>query len=145
MKKKEIAPALEALKKVKIMQIGDNKLRNSVISVHIRLLCEQRNYSTAVEDARKAFLSSYGDEEQEVMLLDSKLRGETDRSKQNAIANEIASHAEYLNAVKEFNKRVGAMGDEDVDAQLPAEEFMKFMEQDYDCGVVEALFPLLKY
>ena len=145
MKKKEIAPALEALKKVKIMQIGDNKLRNSVISVHIRLLGEQRNYSNAVEDARKAFLSSYGDEEQEVMLLDSKLRGETDRSKQNAIANEIASHAEYLNAVKEFNKRVEAMGDEEVDAQLPAEEFMKFMEQDYDCGVVEALFPLLKY
>ena len=146
MKKREIRPALDALKTIKMPLIEDKELRNLIIRDHFQLLGEQKRYSSDFEDARTATLSGYEKDQEEVVKLDAQLRGETDAEKQKAIIAEIEKHKGYLDAVKMFNETAAKMGEEEVEIEhIDADKFIaEYQKQDYDMGVVEALYPLFK-
>ena len=143
MKFKEITPALDALKKIKIMSIEDKDVRNLIISNHIKLLSMKKKYDSDFEDARVAFLAAYGDEQEEVIALREELQA-APADKQQDIAKKFASHKKYLEAVKEFNDNADKMGEREF--EIPLIETEKFVEeykkQGYDMSVVEALFPM---
>ena len=145
MKKKEIAAALDALRKIKIMQIEDKEIRNAIISNHLKLIGIYRKYNEEFEDARTAFLSSYGKEQNEVMKLDNELKSSKDPDRQEDILKKIDSYKGYLEAVKEFNEKVSSMGEEEVELiPVGADKFVEeYQKQDYDMSVVEALYPML--
>lgn len=90
-------------------------------------------YKPTIEDLKR----------QVVELLEA-LSRELDRAKQAELATEITNHAEYLDAVKEFNERAAEMGREVVETEtIDMGAFMEeYEKQGYDPGVVEGLFPL---
>ena len=143
-KKKEIRPALDALKTIRMGKIEDKDFRNKVITIHLKLLAEQKKFESDYSDMRTAFLASYKDEQAKVVELQEELRLERDPVKHAEIANEIRTHKDYLEAVKDFNEQTEQEGEKEV--KIDAIDMDKFVEeyqkQDYDMGVVEALFPL---
>lgn len=143
-KKREIKATLEAMKAIRVPKIKDKALRNQFITIHLKLLGEEKKYEAEIEDAQIVFLSSYGDEQAEVSRLQESLRGEMDRQRQAEIIKEIESHAEYLEAVKAFNERAAEMGRAVVEVEaIDMAAFMEeYEEQGYDPGVVEGLYPL---
>lgn len=144
MKKREMKAALEAMKAVRVPKIENKQLRNRFIEVHLKLLGEEKKYESEMEDAHIVFLSAYAEEQEKVVKLQEELRVERNRAKQEAIAAEIAAHADYLDAVKEFNKRAEEMGREVVEIEpIDMAEFIEeYGKQGYDPSVVEGLFPL---
>ena len=144
MKKKEIRAALDAMRKVKVASIENKDIRNSFIDAHLCLLAEQRKFETEYSDMRTAFLESYNDEQDVVVKLQEKLSYETDPKKRNELAAQIAEHDKYLLAVREFNTMAEKMGEEEIKVKpIDMGTFVaEYQKQDYDMGVVEALFPL---
>lgn len=146
MKKKEMNSALEALKTIKMPKIENKELRNLVIKDHLQLLGEKRKYEAGIEDLRIAFLEAYSGEQDEVVDLQGKLRVERNPAKQMELMDEIAKHKDYLEAVKEFNTKTEKMGNEEIEIEpIPMDEFVsEYQKQDYDMGVIEALYPMFK-
>lgn len=144
MKKHEIKAALEALKKIKMPKLDDKDLRNTIIKNHLYLLGQQKKYEQDIEDMRTAHLGPYDEETQKVQELQQKLQVETDRVKAKEIADEINSYKEFFEAVAAFNKAADEKGKEEVEITLiSADKFTEeYMKQDYDCSVVEALYPM---
>lgn len=146
MKKAEIKPALESLKKIKINKFEDKQLKNDLIDDHFALLDAGKKVDAAVEAKRTVFLESYKDEEQAVQDLQTKMNEAATREEQIALAKELREkHAGYLDAVKDFNENVNTLYAEEVAGLKPIDR-QKFMEeigkQDFDLGMVEALYPL---
>lgn len=144
MKRREIRPALDALRTVKMTQIEDKELRNRVISDHLKLLGEQRKFDSEVDDLRTVFLDSYKKEQDIVQRLNERLRAEKDLARQKDLAGEINQHSKYLDAVKEYNERIDELGNIEIEIEpIDMEKFIaEYQKQDYDMGVVEALYPM---
>lgn len=142
--KKEMKPALDALKTVKMSKIEDKSLRNLIIRDHLKLLGEQRKYEAAIEDKRTVFLDSWKEDQEAVEKLNDSLRVESDPKKQKELVAEINKYSDYLNAVKEFNDEAVLMGKEEVEIEpIDMDAFVaEYQKQDYEMGVVEAIYPM---
>ena len=147
MKKNEIKVVIEALKRIKMPKIEDKELRNVIIKNHLVLLGAYKQYESDIEDLRIAHLGNYEDELKKVQELQSSLQIETDREKIKSLVEEINSHKDLREAMDGFNKAVNDLGNETVDkiTAIPADKFVEeYGKQDYDMGVVEAIFPLFE-
>lgn len=146
MKKREIKPALNALRTVKMPKIEDKDLRNALIKNHLFLLGQGKKYDAAIEDLRVAHLGPYDAELKEVQEMQNQLNQESDAAKRKELVEKINSHTDLLEAINGFNKAINDLDNEEVD--VPSIDGEKFAEeygkQDYDCGVIEALFPMFK-
>ena len=147
MKKSEIRRALDSLKTLKMPKIEDKTFRNKLISDHLFLLGEQKRLEEKVKDLETAHLGAYEEERTKVADLQQKLQMESDPEKKKALTDEINSHTELYSAIVAYNKAVADLADEEVKlpASIRAEEFIEGMEgQDYDLGLVEAVFPMFE-
>ena len=146
MKKSEIKAALVQLKRIKMPKIEDKDLRNDIISNHFVLLDAGKKTDAAIEAKRTVFLEAYKDEEQAVAELQTKINEAASREEQIALTKELREkHADYLQAVKDFNEDVDKMFAEQVDGLKPIarEKFMAEIEkQDFDLAMVEGLYPM---
>lgn len=144
MKKKEISTATTALKTVKMPKIEDKELRNGIISDHFVMLGEQKKYEADIEKLRTAHLGAFEEEQKEIQELNQELQSELDRVKQAELMRKINSHKEYAKAVQEFSKAVEELGNEEI--QIKGIDHEKFMEeiqkQDFDLGLIEAIYPM---
>ena len=146
MKKKEIKPALNALKTIKMPRIEDRDLRNAIIKNHLFLLGQGKKFDAAVEDLRSVHIGPYDQELQEVQAMQNQLNQETDAGKRKELVEKINSHTDLLEAINAFNKAVMDLENEEVEVSLiDGEKFAEeYGKQDYDANVVEALFPMFK-
>ena len=146
MKKKEIRPALEALKKIKMPAIEDKALRNGVITTHLALLKEQRKYEKEIADYEEAHLGSYAEEREELGKIQREMAATKDREKREDLAKKYNSHTGLFDAWEAFNKAADALGDECVDVPtIPQDAFIEqIQKQDFDLGQIEALYPLFE-
>lgn len=144
MRKKEIKSVIEGLKQVKIAKLEDKGIRTSVFKVFMKLLGEQKAFEGKFEDMKTVFLSAHKDEQDKVTALQQELNTETDRVKAAEIAKKINSHKDYLEAVKELNDKVEALGNEEVEIEsIDMDKFMEeYQKQDYELSTVEAIYPL---
>lgn len=147
MKKREIKPALEALKKIRMPKIEDKALRNGIIKDHLAMLSAQRKLDDDLRDLDTSHFADLDEDREEVARLQEKLQlaiGSKDHKKAVEYSSEIAEHADYLAAVKAYNKDVAELMEQEVEiAGIPMEAFIEeFQKQDYDCGIVEALYPM---
>ena len=144
MKKREIRQALDALKNIKMPKIEDKVLRNKLIRIHLKLLAEFKKYDSDLEDARIVFLSAYKEEADEVGKLQNKLQTEYDRIRQAELAEKIAAHSDYLEAVKAVNDKADAMGREEIELEpVSLDDFLpEYEKQGYDPAIIEGLYPI---
>lgn len=147
MKKSEIKNALTALKSIKMPKLEDKDFRNDLIADHIFLLGQQKKLEADVKDLEIAHLGAYEDERNKVAELQQRFQAEKDADKRKALSDEINSHTELFKAILGYNKAVEALANEEI--VLPrlfkADKFVEAMEnQDYDLGMVEAVFPMFE-
>ena len=147
MKKREIKPALEALKKIRMPKIEDKDVRNKLIKAHLFLLGQFRKFNEAVEDLRTVHLGDYVEKIQEINEKQVQLNSETDEKKRKKLIDEINSYTDVLSAINAFNKDVIDLENEDVDIEKISgssfvDEYGKM--EDYDASVMEALFPMFE-
>lgn len=144
-KKKEIKSVIEGLKAVKIAKLEDKAMRASVFKTFMKLLSLNKEFESQFDDLKTVFLSAHKEEQDKVQELQNKLNTEIDRVKQAEIAKEINSHKDYLDAVKELNEKVEALGNETVEIEkLDAEKFSEELQkQECELATIENLFPLI--
>lgn len=144
MKKREIKGVIDGLKQVKIAKLEDKAMRTAVFKTFMKLLGEQKKFESDFEDMKTVFLSANKEEQDKVQELQNKLNTEVDRVKQSEIAKEINSHKDYLEAVKQLNEKVEALGNEEVETEkIDMDKFMEELQkQDYELSTVEAVYPL---
>lgn len=145
MKKHEMKAALEALKKIKMPAIEDKGLRNSIITDHLTLVRAQKRYEKDVRDLDTVHLAAYAEEREKVTDLQRQLQIEKDPAKAREIAAEIETHKDLFAAVRDFNKSVQELGEEEVEIHgVPEADFLEELQkQDFDLGQIEALESML--
>lgn len=138
--------ALDALRKIKMPAIEDKKLRNGIITDHLKLVREQKRYEEKVRDLETVHLGAFEKERETVTQLQRALQAEKDLSKQLELAREIESHTELFEAVKTCNNAIDELGKEDVQILgIPEAEFIEAIQsQDFDLGQIEALVPMFR-
>lgn len=144
MKKKEIKSALEALRPIRAQRIADQELRDAILDDTMTLLAEQRKYEQDAKDLERAHLGAYEADRAAVAQLRSQLQRETDREKRADLQAKIDSYEELYREVREFNKKVLALGEESIHIKpIDRDTFMKEMQsQDYNLGMIIDLSPL---
>lgn len=146
MKNNEIAPALAALKEIKIHKFDDKDTRNILIDDHFTLLDAGKKVDAAIEDKKKVFLEAYKDEEQAVQDLQTKINEAATREEQVEYTKKLREeHKDYMDAVKVFNEEVGKLYAEEVKGlkKIDREKVMdELKKQDIKLSWVEALYPL---
>lgn len=142
MKKKELTPALDALKTIKISAIGDKELRKTVLANHLVLLRESRKFDEDVADLRTAHLSAF--DKTETARLYGRLPYVADPKERASILERVNADKDYVAALGEFQEGVNALAEEDVAiTPIDADAFVgAMMEQDIDLGQLEAIFPM---
>lgn len=145
MKKREIALALAALKRIKMTAIEDKPLRNGIIGTHLALLGERRKFEKEVADLEKVYMGSYEDERAEIGKLERAMNAEKDETKKAAIAEKINGHTELFDAFEEYRRAVVKLENEDIEvAGIPRDGFIaEIQKQDFDLGQIEAIEPIL--
>ena len=139
---------LGACKKIRMPKIEDKELRNQIIKDHLILLGKNKKYEQELENLRTVHLGAYDKQIEKLQELQNQLQTETDRAKQAEIVREINAMTEVRDAISPLNKAQDELGKKEVkgitliDAVKFTEELQK---QDYDCGIVEDIFPLLSY
>ena len=146
MKKKDIRHALDALKPVKLQKIEDKKLRKTIVSNYVTLVVAWNAFEEQRKAMEEAHLGAYEKQREEVAKLQQELQAETDRNKQKELLRQINENEELFAAVKEFNKDFEALGNEEVEVKgIPQDEFIEeIQKQDFDLGIIEALYPMFK-
>lgn len=146
MKKKDIRPALDALKPIKLQKIEEKKLRKTIVSNYVALVVAWNAYEERRKALEEAHLGAYEKQREEVANLQQELQTETDRNKQRELLRQINKNTELFAAVKEFNKDIESLGNEEVDITgIPQDEFIEeIQKQDFDLGIIEALYPMFK-
>ena len=145
MKKSEIKRALDALKTVKIHSIEDKSFRNDLISDHLFLLGQQKAFESDIKDLETVHLGAFEEERREVGELQLRMQEEPDPAKKRELAAQVNAHTELIKAFGEYNKAYYELGQQEIEIPKPiaADDFIKGMEgQDYDLGLVEAVFPM---
>lgn len=145
MKKSEIKPALEALKKIKMPKIEDKELRNLIIEDHFTLLSLSRRTETKLEDARKVAFADLEEDQRAIEELNRKFQGAETDEERRAINREINSHEDYFKALEEYRKLIEKENEKEVKGltKIDRTKFMKELDkQDYTLELVEGLYPL---
>lgn len=145
MKKSEIKPALEALKKIKMPKIEDKALRNLIIEDHFVLLAEQKKFEEANNDDQTVRLAGFEDDQKAIKELQDKFNLAENDAERRDINRKILAYKDYFRAVEDLNKAINDRGKEEFGG-LKKVDHEKFMEeiqkQDFDLGIIEALYPL---
>lgn len=145
MKKSEIKPALEALKKIKMPKIEDKALRNLIIEDHFVLLAEQKKFEEANNDDQTVRLAGFEDDQKAIKELQDKFNLAENDAERRDINRKILAYKDYFRAVDDLNKAINDRGKEEFGG-LKKVDHEKFMEeiqkQDFDLGIIEALYPL---
>lgn len=147
--KKEIAPALAVLKKIKPSQLPENGAvfgRKDLIRETLQLIAEQRKFEAEIADLREAHLSAYEDE----LVLVARLEEERDDRRTSperaaSIRHELNDeHADFLRAIAALNRAVAELGKEPAGVGLLPYEALDALTDaaDLDLAAVEALYPL---
>lgn len=146
MKKKEIKPALDALKSIKIPKIEDKDVKTAIIKNHLKLLAEQKKLEGELEDLQKAYLGPYEDQRNAFAELQQKFNAEKDEAERQKLVDQMNSYTELISALNSLNKDQYEKLEEDVEVELiDMDKFVEeYQNQDYDLTVVEALYPMLK-
>lgn len=144
MKKSEIKPALNALKTIKMPKIEDKDLRNTIIKDHMALLGESRKLEAKIDDLRSAHLGALADEQKVVNDLREELRTAIESHEAARIFKEIQSHKDYLDAEAALIKAINDLYAEEVEVTpVDSEKFLEeIQKQDYDLGLIEAIYPM---
>lgn len=146
MKKKEIKPALDAIKTIRMPLIENKELRNALINIHLFLLKEQKKLEMELQDLQTVHLAPYEKERNRIGELQQQLAAEKEPAKKQAIIDEINSFTELLAAINAFNKDQYDKLEEDVEIKpVSLDRFVEeYQKQDYEPSVVEALYPLFE-
>lgn len=145
MKKSEIEPVLEALKKVPVAKIKDGDLKKGVINSFMDLLSEQRKLQEKKSDLQTMFLSQHKDEQVEVAKLYKQLRSEKDPEKRASIASEFEKHGDCILAAEALAVELKKLGEEPVSiASFDGEQFVAAYTEMEECdlSVIADLYPL---
>lgn len=146
MKKKDIRPALDALKPIKLQKIEDKALRGRIVKTHVALVSAKNQLEADQKALEEAHLGAYEKEREEVSQLQQDLQAETDVKRQKELLREINGHKELFGAIREYNKAYEKFLGEDV-PEIPLLKQKEFIDaivekQDLDLGAIEALYPL---
>ncbi len=146
MKKKDIRPALDALKPIKLQKIEDKALRGRIIKTHVALVAAKNQLEEDQKALEEAHLGAYEKEREEVAQLQQDLQAESDPKLQKEILGKINGHKELFGAIREYNKAYEKFLSEDV-PDIPLLKQKEFIDsivekQDLDLGAIEALYPL---
>ncbi len=144
MKKKEIKAALEALRPIKPQRIADEAIREAILGNTLSLLSAQRQYEQDAKDLERAHLGGWEKERADLAQLRASLQREPDREKRAELQAKIDSYGELFDVIREFNKRVLALGEETAPVTpMDRDAFIKQMQtQEYDLGMIIDLSPL---
>lgn len=145
MRKSEIKPALEVLKRIKMPKIEDKALRNRIIDDHFILLAEQKKFEEANNDDQTVRLAGFEEDQQAIKELQDKFNLAENDAERRVINREILTHKDYFKAVEDLNKALNDRAKEEVKGlkKVDREKFMEeIQKQDFDLGMVEALYPL---
>lgn len=146
MNKKELQPALDALKTIKMPQIESKELRAALIRLHFALLGEYRKFTSVIEDLRTVYLGAYQDKIAEVAPLEQEMMNPaTSDARKLEIAKVLRSHTDLQVAIKTFNAECEKLASEPVEIEkIDAESFLaEAAEQGLGLDILESLYPIL--
>jgi len=146
-RKREIQPIINGIKKVKLNKLEDRGLSTALFKNFMLLCGKQREYEAERKDLQDLFLEKFKDEQNAVGRLQGDFNLEVDGKKRIELAKEINSHKEYLDAVKSLNEKIESLGNEEVEVEhIDAEKFGEAYQKqdDFDVSVVEEIYPLFK-
>ena len=136
--------ALGALKTIKMSKINDKSLKKTIIDDHFKLLGENKKYEEAIDNLRTAHLGALADEQKKVNELREELRTVTKAERAGEILKEIREYKGYLDAEADFIKDFNELAEEEVEiTPIDSEKFLEeIQEQDFELGLIEALYPM---
>ena len=143
-KKKQIRPALDALRSIKLQKVKDTKMRKAIVGTYVDLTAAWHEFESKRKAIEEAQLDAYSDEREEVGRLQQELQVETDRFRRKDLLSEINGHKELFAAVRDYNRDIDTLGNEEVEISgISKEKFLAAIEdQEYDLGILEAIHPL---
>lgn len=147
LRKHEIQSVINGIEKVKLNKLEDKSMSTVLFKDYMLLCGKLRQYRAEQEDLHNLFLKEHREEQEVVEKLQNDFNLEKDNEKRAKLANEISSHEEYLNAVKAFNEKMAALGNEVVKVELiDGEKFGEAYQKtsEWDITVIGQLYPLFK-
>lgn len=145
MKRKEISAALTVMKEIKWDKIEDKNLRDDLMSNHFTMFDEQKKLESEIERLKEVILSPYDEEQKKVDSLNQKIQAAETVSEQREFVREILSYEGYNNAVREFNKKVDDLYNQDISGLKKIDRTVFYEEvkkQNFNVSWFEGLYPL---
>ena len=146
MNKRDLQPALDALKTIKMPKIESKELRAALIRLHFALLGEYRKFTAGIEDLRTVYLGAYQDEIAEVAPLEAEMMNPaTSQERRAELDKMLRAHADLQEAAKTFNAECEKLASEPVEIEkIDAESFLaEAAEQGLGLDILESLYPIL--
>ena len=145
-KKKQIRPALDALRSIKLQKVKDTKMRKAIVGTYVELTAAWNEFEATRKAIEEAQLDSYSAEREDIGRLQQELQVETDRSRRKEIVYEINEHKELFAAINDYNSDIKTLGIEEIEVSgFSKDKFLAAIEdQDYDLGILEAVYPLFE-
>lgn len=146
MNKRDLQPALDALKTIKMPKIESKELRAALIRLHFALLGEWRKFTSGIEDLRTVYLGAYRDEIAEVAPLEQEMMNPaTSDARKLEIAKVLRSHTDLQVAIKTFNAECEKLAGCPVEvASIDSTAFLSMAtEQGLELETIEKLYPIL--
>lgn len=144
MKKKKMYYAIKALRPVKVQRIANKELREALLANELTMLDEQRIYEQKARDLENTYLHGYEKDRALVEELKVLVLQEADRTKREKIKAKIDAHADLFDAVRNLHAALRELGEESITLKrIDKAVFMEEMkEQDFELGLIEAVYPM---
>lgn len=146
MKNFELRPALEALRKINLSIIKDQKMKNRLFELSLELLAADRALQQKREDIRTVVFGPVQSSVDEVNRLIYQMNNESDVVKKKALQDELNSHKELLEPNYEFTQKIEKLMKEEFAVKpIKKDSFVAAISvlDGIDLGVLEGLFPIL--
>lgn len=146
MKNFELRPALEALKKINLSIIKDQKMKNRLFELSLELIAADRALQQKREDIRTVVFGPVQSSVDEVNRLIYQMNNESDVVKKKAFQDELNSHKELLEPNYEFTQKIEKLMKEEFAVKpIKKDSFVAAISvlDGIDLGVLEGLFPIL--
>lgn len=146
MKNSELRPALDALKKINLSLIKEQKMKNRLFELSLELLSADRALQQKREDIRTVVFGPVQSSVDEVNRLIYQMNNESDVVKKKALQDELNSHKELLEPNYEFTQKIEKLMKEEFAVKpIKKDSFVSAISEldGIDLGVLEGLFPIL--
>ena len=142
----ELRPALDALKKINLSLIKEQKMKNRLFELSLELLSADRALQQKREDIRTVVFGPVQSSVDEVNRLIYQMNNESDVVKKKALQDELNSHKELLEPNYEFTQKIEKLMKEEFAVKpIKKDSFVAAISEldGIDLGVLEGLFPIL--